>query len=365
VIPRRDSRMVMVGGIPIGGGTPIRVQTMTKTDTRDVAATVKQIHELEVEGCELIRVAVPDMRAAEALGEIKKEIRIPLIADIHFDHKIALRALEQGVDKLRINPGNIGGRAKVEEVVRLAKARQVPIRIGVNAGSLEKQYRQELEALQGQVGYFARHVECIVQSAMDHVKILEDLHFEDIVISVKASDVRTMVAAYQKLATLVPYPLHVGVTESGTPFSGTIKSAMGIGHLLLQGIGDTIRVSLAAPSVEEIKVGYEILKAIGARDRGAEIIACPSCGRAEVDQLALAREVEQYMAKTGKKMKVAVMGCVVNGPGEAKAAEIGIAGGRGVGMIFKHGKIYKKVKEEELLPALFAEIDQMSSSREK
>ncbi len=360
-VPRRESRMVMVGGIPIGGGTPIRVQTMTKTDTRDVAATVAQIRQLQDAGCELVRLAVPDLEAAEALGAIKRQVTVPIVADVHFDHKIALKALDRGVDKLRINPGNIGGREKVREVVRLAKERGVPMRIGVNAGSIERQYGKELDSARGNgtSAYVSRLAECMVKSAREHVRILEDLQFFDIVISVKASDVATTIEAYSRLADEVDYPLHLGVTEAGTLHSGSVKSAIALGYLLRSGVGDTIRVSLAADSTEEVRVGYEILKALGLRDHGAEIIACPSCGRAEINQIALANEVERRLAAMGKRIKVSVMGCVVNGPGEAKDAEIGIAGGRGVGILFKHGKIFKKVKEEDILSALFEEIERL------
>jgi (E)-4-hydroxy-3-methylbut-2-enyl-diphosphate synthase len=345
--PRRQSRPVKVRNITVGGGAPVSVQSMTKTDTRDVEATVAAIYRLQVAGCEIIRLAVPDREAAEALREIRKRTQAPLVADIHFDHRLALMALEAGVDKLRLNPGNIGGRAKVEAVVREAKARGVPIRIGVNAGSLEKDLVQR----------HGRVPEALVESALRHVAILEDLDFRDIVISVKSHDVRTMVAAYEMLAERCEYPLHLGVTEAGPVFQGTIKSAVGIGHLLAEGIGDTIRVSLTGESAEEVRVGYEILYALGLREKRLEVIACPTCGRCEIDLFQVVHEAERRLADLDlPPLKVAIMGCVVNGPGEAMEADVGLAGGNGLGVLFRQGRIVRRVKEDEMVDALVDEV---------
>lgn len=357
MVERRQTRQIQVGSVTIGGDAPVSVQSMTKTDTRNVEATVDQIWALEAAGCELVRVAVPDEDAAAALRDIRPQIRIPLIADIHFNYRLALSALEEGVDGLRLNPGNIGARWKVEEVVRAARDRKVPIRIGVNAGSLEKELMTK---------YGKPTPEAMVESAMKHIQILEELGYPEIKVSLKASHPRMMIAAYRLLATKVDYPFHLGVTEAGTAFPGTVKSAVGMGALLSTGIGDTIRVSLTEDCVEEIKVGFEILKALELRERGLNIIACPSCGRVEIDLMGLTKEVEQRLAALGlkKAMNVAVMGCAVNGPGEARGADIGIAGGNGVGILIKKGQIIRKVKEEELADALVEELQKMAESGE-
>lgn len=348
MVERRNTRQVMVGLVPIGDSAPVVVQSMTNTDTRDVDATVGQIARLVEAGCEVVRVAVPDRDAVQALHEIKQQIKIPLVADIHFNYKLALGAIESGADKLRINPGNIGATERVEAVVRSAKEHGIPIRIGVNAGSIEKRLLQK---------YGGPTSEALVESALAHVAILERLHFEDIVLSLKASDVPLTLAAYRMISQRVNYPLHIGITEAGTLRSGTIRSAVGIGVLLASGIGDTIRVSLAGNPVEEIPVAYEILKALHLRERGPTIIACPTCGRTEIDLVSIANEVERRTAHLRTPLKIAVMGCVVNGPGEAREADIGIAGGKGVGLIFRHGKTVRKVRENEIVDALMEEIE--------
>ncbi len=347
---RRDTKGIKVGPVAIGGGEPVSVQSMTNTDTRDSAATVQQIEQLARAGCEIVRVAVPDREAAEALKGIKEQIAIPLIADIHFDHRLALLALENGVDALRINPGNIGSAEKVKAVVDRAKAKGIPIRIGVNAGSLEK----ELLAKYGHPT-----PEAMVESALRHIDILEKLNFDLIKISLKASDVPLMLQAYRLLSQRVNYPLHVGVTEAGTVTSGTIKSSVGIGTLLAEGIGDTIRVSLTGHPVHEVRVGFEILKVLGLRQKGATLISCPTCGRCEINLIPIAEQVEAKLLEVDKPLKVAVMGCVVNGPGEAREADIGIAGGKGVGLLFKKGEVIRKVKEDELVQALLEELDKL------
>ncbi|MDA8211952.1 MAG: flavodoxin-dependent (E)-4-hydroxy-3-methylbut-2-enyl-diphosphate synthase [Clostridia bacterium] len=347
---RRDTKGIKVGPVAIGGGAPVSVQSMTNTDTRDIAATVQQIEQLARAGCEIVRVAAPDREAAEALKGIKEQIAIPLIADIHFDHRLALLALENGVDGLRINPGNIGSAEKVKAVVDRAKAKGIPIRIGVNAGSLEK----ELLAKYGHPT-----PEAMVESALRHIDILEKLNFDLIKISLKASDVPLMLQAYRLLSQRVNYPLHVGVTEAGTVTSGTIKSSVGIGTLLAEGIGDTIRVSLTGHPVHEVRVGFEILKVLGLRQKGATLISCPTCGRCEINLIPIAEQVEAKLLEVDKPLKVAVMGCVVNGPGEAREADIGIAGGKGVGLLFKKGEVIRKVKEDELVQALLEELDKL------
>jgi len=346
---KRQSKSFKIGNLTIGGDSPVIVQSMCNTDTRDAKATIKQILELEKAGCEMIRVAVPDMAAAEAIREIKSGIHIPLVADIHFDYKLALKAIENGIDKIRINPGNIGSQDKVESVVRACKEHNIPIRIGVNVGSLEK----ELEAKYG------RTPKAMVESALHHIRILEDLNFHNIVISLKASDVPRMIEAYRTLATMVDYPLHLGVTESGTPRTGTIKSALGIGIVLNEGIGDTIRVSLTADPVEEVRVGWEILKSLKLRERGATLISCPTCGRTEINLIALANRVEEALTHIDKPITVAVMGCIVNGPGEAKEADIGIAGGKNCAVIFKKGEILRKVSEDQIFDELLKEIEKL------
>jgi len=344
---RRISKPISIGGVVVGGGAPVTVQSMTNTDTRDAQATIRQIHALEEAGCEIIRVAVPDRAAAEALPAIKQGIHIPLIADIHFDYRLALAALDAGVDGLRLNPGNIGAEERVQQVVRKAKERQVPIRIGVNSGSLPKDLDEDptLSA-----------VDKMVAGAMRHVKILEDLDFEMIKLSVKSFDVPTTIEAYRRIAELTPYPLHLGITEAGLPDVGAIRSAVGLGVLLHMGLGDTLRVSLTGDPLDEVKVGYEILKSLDMRQRGPVMISCPTCGRTEINLVALAQQVSERLKAIEQPIKVAVMGCIVNGPGEAKGADFGLAGGKGKGVIFRKGEIVRTVPESELLDALIAEI---------
>jgi (E)-4-hydroxy-3-methylbut-2-enyl-diphosphate synthase len=347
---RAKTRKICIGKLSIGGDSPISVQSMTNTDTRDVDSTVSQILRLEEAGCDIIRCAVPDREAAEALGKIIPQIHIPLVADIHFDSSLALQSIKNGVAKLRINPGNIGQKGKVRAVAEAAKDKGVPIRIGVNSGSLQK----DILAKYGTVC-----PEALVESAMRHVEILEELDFHDIVISVKSSDVREMIECYRLISKKVDYPLHVGVTESGTIRKGTIKSSVGIGALLAEGIGDTIRVSLTGDPVEEVAVGREILKSLGYIEEGIEFISCPTCGRTQLDLIRIAGEVEKRLASVNKDIKVAVMGCAVNGPGEARRADIGIAGGNGEGLIFRNGEIIRKVREEDLVEELMKEIEKL------
>jgi (E)-4-hydroxy-3-methylbut-2-enyl-diphosphate synthase len=340
---RKRTKRVWVGKVPIGGGAPIPVQSMTKTDTRDVAATVRQIKRLEKAGCEIVRVAVPDMEAASVLPKIKKGIYIPLVADIHFDYRLALKAIDAGVDKLRINPGNIGADWKVKEVVKAAKERKIPIRVGVNAGSLPRDIRAK---------HKGATPAALVEAALRQVRILEDLSFDKIVIAVKAFDVPTTIDAYTLMSKKRKYPLHVGITEAGLPLPGSIRSALGIGILLASGIGDTIRVSLTGDPVQEVVVGYEILKCLNLREHGPIIISCPTCGRCEIDIISMTKKVERAVRNIDKPVKIAVMGCVVNGPGEARDADVGIAGGKGYGLLFRKGKIVGKVKERHLVKAL-------------
>lgn len=347
---RRHSRQIKVGTLLIGGDAPISVQSMTNTTTSNVPDTIAQIRKLQSVGCELVRVAVPDMESASVLGEIKSNISIPLVADIHFDYKLALKAIEQGVDKLRINPGNIGDHKKIKAVVESAMKNNVPIRIGVNSGSLEKELLQK---------YGCATPEAMVESAMRHIRILEELGFYDIVISLKASDPLRTIEAYRLIAERVDYPLHLGVTEAGTAFAGSIRSAVGIGVLLSEGIGDTIRVSLTDDPVQEVRAGYEILKSLGLREYGVTVISCPTCGRTQIDIIKIAKEVEARLADIEKPIKVAVMGCVVNGPGEAKEADIGIAGGKGLGLLFKKGKKVRTIPEEQLVDVLVNEVRNM------
>ncbi len=335
----------------IGGGAPVAVQSMCNTDTRDHKATLAQIERLEQAGCEIVRLAVPDEVAAKAIGKIKKGTGIPLIADIHFDYRLAIEAVKQGIDGLRINPGNIGGKDKVSQVVRACKDRNIPIRIGVNAGSLEKH-------LLGKYGHPTP--EAIVESAFGHIRILEELNFRDIKVSLKASDVMITVAAYRLFSQKSDYPLHIGISEAGTLFSGTIKSSVGLGILLAEGIGDTMRVSLTADPVEEVRVSYEILKSLKIRQRGVNLISCPTCGRTEINIIGLAQEVEKRLAHIKEPITVAVMGCIVNGPGEAREADVGIAGGKGVGLLFKHGEILKKFDEIELADVLVKEVEELA-----
>lgn len=348
---RRQARTLRIGSLLVGGGAPVSVQSMTNTDTRDVAATVAQIRELAAAGCELVRLAVPDDEAAAALGEIRRAVpEVPLVADIHFNHRLAVAALAAGVDGLRLNPGNIGGRAKVAAVVQAAREREVPIRIGVNAGSLDKRLLAR---------YGGPTAEAMVESAREHIGILEDLNYPFLKVSLKASHVPLMVRAYRLLAGQVDYPFHVGVTEAGTLRRGLVKSAVGIGVLLAEGIGDTIRVSLTAPPRHEVWAGYEVLKALGLRQRGAELISCPTCGRTRIDLITIAEAVEERLQGVDLPLKVAVMGCVVNGPGEAREADVGIAGGRGAGVLFRKGEVVRTVPEAELVDALMEEIDQI------
>ncbi|HOT36256.1 MAG TPA: flavodoxin-dependent (E)-4-hydroxy-3-methylbut-2-enyl-diphosphate synthase [Candidatus Latescibacteria bacterium] len=345
---RTATRRVSVGGVQIGGGAPVTVQSMCTTNTRDIDATVRQIHALADAGCEIVRVAVPHEADARALGEIRRQIPIPLVADIHFGHRLALVAVEQGVDKLRINPGNIGTRQSVERVASACSERGIPIRIGVNAGSLEKDILEKF-------GYPT--AAGLVESALRHVRILEDLSFYDIVVSLKASDVPMAIAAYTDFSRERPYPLHVGITEAGTAKTGTIASAVGIGAILSAGIGDTIRVSLTDDPVKEVAVGFDILKSLRLRVKGPTLISCPTCGRVEIDLIRIAQEVERRLEKYSESFRVAVMGCVVNGPGESQGADFGIAGGKGVGLVYRDGAVVRRVKEEELVAALFEEIE--------
>lgn len=344
---RKKTKLIHVGGVPVGDGSPISVQSMTKTNTRNVKSTVRQICVLEKAGCEIIRIAVPDIDAAKALGKIKACVSIPVIADIHFDWKLAIEAVRQGVDGLRINPGNIGARWKVEEVVSSANDKGISIRIGVNAGSLTKKLLAK---------YGHPSPEALVESAAEHIEILESLNFKNIKVSLKASNVPTTVDAYRLFSKTFRYPLHIGISEAGPSFTGIIKSSVGLGILLSEGIGDTVRVSLSSDPAEEVSVAYEILKSLGLRERGANIVSCPTCGRCEIDIRGLASEVETLLKDIEKPITVAVMGCIVNGPGEAREADVGIAGGKGTGLLFKKGKIVKRLKENELLDALMAEI---------
>lgn len=345
---RKQKRIVNIGGVKIGGDNPVAIQSMCNTDTRDVKATVNQIHELENAGCEIIRVAVPDMVAAKAVADIKKQIHIPLVVDIHFDYRLALECMKNGADKVRINPGNIGDRDRVKQVVEMAKEREIPIRIGVNGGSLERELLQK---------YGGVTADALVESAMGHVAILDELNFNNVVVSIKISDVPKMLCAYRKFNEISDIPLHIGVTESGTLKGGTVKSAVGIGALLAEGIGDTMRVSLTANPVEEIYAAYDIQKVLGMRKTGAEIVSCPTCGRTQLDLISIANEVEKRAANIDKPIKIAVMGCAVNGPGEAREADIGIAGGKGEGIIFKKGEIIKKVPQDSLVDELMKEIE--------
>lgn len=344
---REHTKAVRIGDRVIGAGNPILIQSMTNTKTEDVVATVEQILALEAAGCEIIRCAVPTMEAAEALEKIKKQIHIPLVADIHFDYRLAIAAMEHGADKIRINPGNIGSRERIKAVVDVAKERHIPIRVGVNSGSLEKELVEK---------YHGVTAEGLVESALDKVKIIEDMGYDNLVISIKSSDVMMCAKAHELIAKQTTYPLHVGITEAGTLYSGNIKSAVGLGIILSQGIGDTIRVSLTGAPLEEIKSAKRILKTLGLRKGGIEVVSCPTCGRTEIDLIGLANQVETLVQDIPLDIKVAVMGCVVNGPGEAKEADIGIAGGKGVGLLIKGGEIVKKVREEELLECLREEL---------
>lgn len=344
---REDTKVIQIGTVKIGGGNPVAIQSMTNTKTEDVEATVQQILALEAAGCQIIRCAVPTMEAAEAIREIKKRIHIPLVADIHFDYRLAIAAIENGADKIRINPGNIGDRSRVQAVVDKAKEYNIPIRVGVNSGSLEKPLLEK---------YGGVTAEGIVESAMDKVRLIEEMGYDNLVVSIKSSDALMCVKAHELIAKQCPYPLHVGITESGTVLSGNIKSSVGLGIILYQGIGDTIRVSLTGDPLEEIKSAKLILKTLGLRKGGIEVVSCPTCGRTKIDLIGLANQVENMVADIPLDIKVAVMGCVVNGPGEAKEADIGIAGGIGEGLLIKKGEIIKKVKEEQLLSVLREEL---------
>jgi len=346
---RRTCKQLRIGHVTIGGDAPIVVQSMTKTDTRDVTATINQIKELEDCGCEIVRVAVPDNETAKSLASIKKSVSLPIIADIHFDYRLALAALQAGVDGLRLNPGNIGDREQIAIVVAAAKEKEVPVRIGVNAGSLPVNFQPNMPL-----------AERMVNMALEQIKFMESLDFDLIKVSLKAFDVLTTIQVYQMIADKIPYPLHLGITEAGLPRTGAIRSAVGIGILLHQGIGDTIRVSLSAHPCEEVLVAYEILKSLGLRQRGPILVSCPSCGRAEVDIIALAEAVSKRLQKISKPIKVAVMGCVVNGPGEAKDADVGIACGRGKGAIFRKGEVVNTTSEDSYLEAIMAEINRIA-----
>lgn len=353
MVERHKTKEVKIGNRIIGGNHPIAIQSMTNTKTEDIAATVAQIQQLTKAGCEIIRCAVPTMEAAKALKEIKKQIAIPLVADIHFDYRLAIAAMENGADKIRINPGNIGSADRVKAVVDEAKSRNIPIRVGVNSGSLEKDLVEK---------YHGVTAEGIVESALDKVKMIEDMGYDNLVISIKSSDVMMCVKAHELIASKTEHPLHVGITEAGTLISGNIKSSIGLGLILSQGIGDTIRVSLTGDPIEEIKSAKLILRTLGLRKGGIEVVSCPTCGRTQINLIQLANQVETMVAEFPLDIKVAVMGCVVNGPGEAKEADLGVAGGIGEGLIIKHGKVFKKVPEEELLPALRYELEHWSET---
>jgi (E)-4-hydroxy-3-methylbut-2-enyl-diphosphate synthase len=357
MIVRKKSRQIRIGDVKIGGGSDISVQSMTNTDTRDIESTVDQILELEKAGCELIRVAVLDTTAALALQQIRQSISIPLIADIHFDYRLAVVAMENGAQAIRINPGNLGGAEKLGRVVDAAKQHNVPIRVGVNSGSIEK----DLLNLHGYPT--PQNPTALIESALRNVKLLEDKGFFEIKISIKSSDTLTTISSYRQLAEKTDYPLHIGVTEAGGLIAGTVKSSVALGILLFDGIGDTFRISLTRPPVEEVRVGFELLRSLKIRERGPELISCPTCGRTAIDLFRLAEEVERYVQTMESPLKVAVMGCAVNGPGEAKEADIGVAGGHGVGIIFKKVKLYKKVDEADLLEVFMAELKKMEMER--
>ena len=344
---REQTKEIHIGNRVIGGNNPVLIQSMTNTKTEDVKATVEQILKLEAAGCEIIRCAVPTMEAAKALAEIKKQIHIPLVADIHFDYKLAIAAMENGADKIRINPGNIGDNERVKAVIDVAKEKNIPIRVGVNSGSLEKHLVEKYKGVTA---------EGIVESALDKVKLIEDMGYDNLVVSIKSSDVLMCVKAHELIAKKIKYPLHVGITESGTVYSGNIKSSVGLGAILYQGIGNTIRVSLSGDPVEEIKTAKLVLKTLGLRTGGIEVVSCPTCGRTQIDLIGLANQVEDMVKDIPLDIKVAVMGCVVNGPGEAKEADIGIAGGKGEGLLIKKGQIVKKIPEDQLLAVLREEL---------
>lgn len=352
---RHKTRVVRIGDVAIGGENPIRIQSMCNTKTEDVEATVAQIRALTAAGCEIVRVAVPTVAAAEAIGEIRRQIKIPLVADIHFDYRLALAAMEHGADKIRINPGNIGEDWKLREVVNAAKERNIPIRVGVNSGSLEKDLLQK---------YGGVTAEGIVESALEKVRRIEELGYENLVISIKSSDVLMCIKAHELLAAETDYPLHIGITEAGTLLRGTVKSAVGLGVILYEGIGDTIRVSLTGDPLEEIKAAREILKSLGLRKGGVEVVSCPTCGRTEIDLIGLANRVETLVERySDLDVRVAVMGCVVNGPGEAREADFGVAGGKGAGVLIRKGEVIRTMPEAELLPALEAELQRIRAER--
>jgi (E)-4-hydroxy-3-methylbut-2-enyl-diphosphate synthase len=353
-INRKKTRRIMVGNVSVGGTAPVVVQSMTNTFTQDVQSTVAQIHRLEKAGCEIVRVAVPDNEAAQAISSIKRHISIPIIADIHFDHRLAVASAKSGADGLRINPGNIGGKNKIKAVIDCAKAVNIPIRIGVNSGSLEKDILKK---------YHGASAQAMVESAMRHIDLFASFDFDNIKLSIKASDVHRTVNAYRLLSSKTDLPLHVGVTEAGGLYSGIVKSSLGIGMLLAEGIGDTIRVSLTRDPVEEVRVGYEILKALDIRRHGADIISCPTCGRCRIDLFHILEQVEAALMLKPLNVKLAIMGCVVNGPGEAKEADIGVAGGDGTGILFKKGKVIKKFPEDKIVEVLLAEMDKLDGSR--
>ena len=356
MIDRKKTRRIYIGNVAIGDGAPISVQSMTNTKTTDTEATVAQINALQAAGCDIVRLAVPDMEAAQNLGNIIAKVKVPLVADIHFDYRLALEAINQGISALRLNPGNIGSEERVRAVVKEAKAHQIPIRIGVNAGSLDKTLLEK---------YGGVTAEALVESALQHVRILEQQGFYDMKISLKAHDVPLTLEAYQLMSEKVDYPLHLGITEAGTARTGMIKSAVGIGALLAQGIGDTFRISLTGDPVVEVKVANEILKSLGMREYGPTLISCPTCGRTCIDLAGIAEQVEERLSDIKKPISVAVMGCVVNGPGEARGADVGIAGGNGVGLVFRKGEIIRKVDEKDLVDELFKEIDAILVEEEK
>ena len=358
MIERKKTKEIQVGQVAIGGNAPVAVQSMTNTDTADVEATVAQIHRLEQVGCEIIRVAVPDLDAAGAITEIRAQTTIPLIADIHFDSRLAVAAMEHGAQAIRINPGNLGGPDKLARVVDAAKVHRVPIRVGVNSGSIEKDLLKEF-------GYpTPERPDSLINSALRNVRLLEEQGFEEIKISIKSSDTLTTIAGYRELTERTDYPLHIGVTEAGGLIAGTVKSSVALGILLFEGIGDTFRISLTRDPEEEIKVGWELLRSLRIRERGPEMISCPTCGRTKIDLFPMAEEIERVLQTMKSTLKVAVMGCVVNGPGEAREADIGIAGGVGVGIIFKKGEVWKKLPEEELLPVFLEELEKMEKEQE-
>lgn len=356
MITRKKTKQIKVGDVAIGGNAPICVQSMTNTDTRNISTTVNQILELQEAGCEIIRVAVLDLEAAAAITSIRNQIKIPLIADIHFDHRLAIASMEHGAQGIRINPGNIGGPEKLTKVIDAAKAHKVPIRVGVNSGSVEKDILRQ---------YGGPTPEALVASALKNIRLLENLHFYEMKISIKSSDVLNTVDAYRLLSSQTDYPLHLGVTEAGGLIGGTVKSSVALGLLLYDGIGDTFRISLTRDPVEEIRVAYELLRSLRIRERGPELISCPTCGRCQINLFGLAEKVERYIQTIKTPLKIAVMGCVVNGPGEAKEADIGLAGGNGVGIIFKKGRLYKKVAEEELYDVFIKELEKMSKTSDK